>query len=96
MPLWRRSRRLPVRREPTRSFRKLPQVQTDIGPRGVSLRRPAAGVIPIAPLKGPILILDEATSALDSHSEQVTERSLEDLTRHRTTLVIAHGFPPSG
>ncbi len=38
----------------------------------------------------PILILDEATSALDSQSEQVVQRSLEDLARHRTTLVIAH------
>ena len=38
----------------------------------------------------PILILDEATSALDSQSELVVQRSLEDLARHRTTLVIAH------
>ena len=38
----------------------------------------------------PILILDEATSALDSQSEQVVQRSLEDLAKHRTTLVIAH------
>ena len=38
----------------------------------------------------PILILDEATSALDSQSEQVVQRSLEDLAKHRITLVIAH------
>ena len=38
----------------------------------------------------PILILDEATSALDNESEKQIQRSLEHLTRGRTTLVIAH------
>lgn len=75
-------------------IRKLPQgYQTDIGPRGVKLSGGQQQRLSIARafLKDPpILILDEATSALDSHSEQVVQRSLEDLTRHRTTLVIAH------
>jgi subfamily B ATP-binding cassette protein MsbA len=38
----------------------------------------------------PILILDEATSDLDSESEQVVQRALENLTRDRTTFIIAH------
>ena len=38
----------------------------------------------------PILILDEATSALDTQSERIVQHSLEELARHRTTLVIAH------
>ncbi|MCB1448451.1 MAG: ATP-binding cassette domain-containing protein, partial [Rhizobiaceae bacterium] len=38
----------------------------------------------------PILILDEATSALDTHTEQEIQTALDDVSRDRTTLVIAH------
>ncbi|MDO9600852.1 MAG: ATP-binding cassette domain-containing protein, partial [Rhodocyclaceae bacterium] len=38
----------------------------------------------------PILILDEATSALDNESERQVQAALEELMKHRTTLVIAH------
>jgi len=38
----------------------------------------------------PILILDEATSALDSVSEQQIYLALEQLTKNRTTIMIAH------
>jgi subfamily B ATP-binding cassette protein MsbA len=38
----------------------------------------------------PILVLDEATSALDSESERMVKDALEQLTRNRTSLIIAH------
>lgn len=38
----------------------------------------------------PILLLDEATSALDNESERVIQKTLEELQKDRTTLVIAH------
>jgi len=38
----------------------------------------------------PILILDEATSALDNATEARIQRALDQLSRDRTTFVIAH------
>jgi ABC-type multidrug transport system fused ATPase/permease subunit len=38
----------------------------------------------------PILVLDEATSSVDVASEAAIQRALDDLSRNRTTLVIAH------
>lgn len=64
-----------------------------VGQRGVKLSGGQKQRISIARvfLKNlPILILDEATSALDNESEKFIQKSLEDLSINRTTLVIAH------
>ena len=37
-----------------------------------------------------MLILDEATSALDTVTEQSIQRSLDELSQGRTSLIIAH------
>ncbi|MCU0541524.1 MAG: ABC transporter ATP-binding protein/permease [Oscillatoriaceae cyanobacterium Prado104] len=38
----------------------------------------------------PILILDEATSAVDNETEAAIQRSLDRITKNRTTIAIAH------
>ncbi len=38
----------------------------------------------------PIIILDEATSALDPHNEQLINEAIEDLSKDKTVISIAH------
>lgn len=38
----------------------------------------------------PILVFDEATSSLDYLTEDVVQRSLQEVTRGRTTVIVAH------
>ena len=66
---------------------------TDIGERGVKLSGGQKQRIAIARVflkNPPILILDEATSALDTVTEQAIQKSFDQLSRGRTTLVVAH------
>ena len=37
-----------------------------------------------------VIVLDEATSALDSISEKLIQQALSNLTRGRTTFIVAH------
>lgn len=69
------------------------QYSTDVGEKGIKLSGGQKQRISIARVflkNPPILILDEATSALDNATEIKIQRSLEKLSKGRTTIVIAH------
>ncbi len=66
---------------------------TEIGERGVRLSGGQKQRLSIARLflkNPPILILDEATSALDNTTEMLIQRSLKELAKGRTCLIVAH------
>ena len=66
---------------------------TFVGERGTRLSGGQKQRISIARVflkNPPLLILDEATSALDNESERHIQKSLEHLSKNRTTITIAH------
>lgn len=66
---------------------------TIVGERGVKLSGGQKQRVAIARVflkNPPVLILDEATSALDNATELAIQKSIEDLTKDRTTIIIAH------
>ena len=66
---------------------------TYIGERGVKLSGGQKQRVSIARIflkNPPIMILDEATSALDNVTENEIQKSLEELGKNRTNLVVAH------
>jgi len=66
---------------------------TVIGERGVKLSGGQKQRLSIARVflkNPPILILDEATSALDNTTEILIQKSLDELCKGRTTIVVAH------
>ena len=66
---------------------------TMVGERGLKLSGGEKQRVAIARtlLKNPaILVFDEATSALDSKSEQAIQAQLKEISKTRTTMVIAH------
>ena len=75
-------------------IRSLPDgYQSTVGERGLKLSGGEKQRVAIARtiLKSPpILILDEATSALDTRTEQEIQAALDEVSKDRTTLVIAH------
>jgi ATP-binding cassette subfamily B protein len=78
----------------TEFIRRLPDgFEAQLGERGVTLSGGQRQRIAIARAilrDAPLLLLDEATSALDAESETLVQTALEELMKHRTTLVIAH------
>ena len=66
---------------------------TVVGERGIKLSGGQKQRVAIARVflkNPPILVLDEATSALDSVTEQKIQHSFDELSKGRTTFVIAH------
>ncbi|HEY1079256.1 MAG TPA: ABC transporter ATP-binding protein, partial [Bdellovibrio sp.] len=73
---------------------RLPQgLDTLIGERGQKLsggQRQRLSIARVILKNPPVLILDEATSAVDNETESVIQKSLAEVSKGRTTIVIAH------
>ncbi len=67
--------------------------QTQLGDRGVRLSGGQAQRVAIARailIDPQILLLDEATSALDTSSERQVQKAIDQVSRDRTVVVVAH------
>lgn len=73
---------------------RLPQgLDTPIGERGVRLSQGEKQRLTLARVllkDPPLVIFDEATSSVDTLTEALIQKALENLSRQRTVLVIAH------
>jgi len=75
-------------------IKELPEgYDTVVGERGIFLsggQRQRLAIARAVLADASVLVLDEATSALDAESERLVQKALANLTRGRTTVVIAH------
>jgi ABC-type multidrug transport system fused ATPase/permease subunit len=73
---------------------RLPEgFETVIGERGLKLsggERQRVAIARALLKDAPVLVLDEPTSSIDAANEAEITRALGDLTRGRTTIIIAH------
>lgn len=73
---------------------KLPEgLDTNIGEKGIRLSQGEKQRLTIARVllkNPPFVILDEATASVDTITERLIQEALDNLTAHRTVLIIAH------